>query len=840
MNPMRNLWQLIFLLGLIGGNGLTSDAQAQALAFDGHTDLLWQQRRTGQTAFWFMRHAVFTWQVGEIQATGSSNWWLVGSADFNRDNAVDLLWHNPVSWENAIWLMHGTNRLAVAKLPTSEAGYAIVGTGDFDGDGWPDILWRHTNRFTLAVWFMNGTNYAQRVGWIKPPSDTNWVPTVVGDCNNDGLADMFLRHRQTGENHVWIMQGTNVQQELVVDREPDLEYDLVGAGRFSRTGNLDLLWHHRRGTNRVWLMQGPVRIGIKDLPAVVDPEWHLGGTGGYTNSPKAAALVASSPPAINLHWEPDVPRPKLKRKPAGESLWSPITAEEVSSHWTDTNVLVGKAYEYQIGDEYVPAGIDLPPVSDRGRVLLLVEESLTKHRNLLTEISRLQTNLVMDGWTVAVKPAPRHDDERWSVNPPHIAQVKSMIIQFYREAPLHTNIVFLLGHVAIPYSGSVASDGHVASPSDPTQGGNDHRGAWAADGYYGDIDSELWTDSIVGQRNLAFPECDNLPGDGKFDNSFFPSDVELGVGRVDFARLTCFQEVPSLNARQREVELLVQYLQKDHRYRQGELAFAPRILAGAFFNNESFDSMLSAARRHASRWFGMRPGTLMLGDLFLDNGNYLWGMMAGNGGCYTIQGFEGRFHFSWEAASTRPPAQAAFYLMQGSFFADWNLRTNNVLRMLLTPPDRGLGAMGFSCAVFHFHAERLGLGESMGMEWKRLVNGRRPVADRWLAFLGDPTLRLQVTPPPSALSAATGSKIQLQWQSPAEGIAGYWVFRSTNGLAGPWQRLTPEAIPGTTFTDDPAPVLPATYQVRALQRVVTGGGSFTNVSQGAMLHAVKR
>ena len=69
---------------------------------------------------------------------------------------------------------------------------------------------------------------------------------------------------------------------------------------------------------------------------------------------------------------------------------------------------------------------------------------------------------------------------------------------------------------------------------------SDHIGAWPADMYYGDADGE-WGDRGQIIWGTAHPEHSNVPGDGKFENDFPPSNLEMFVGRVDFTRLAAFR-----------------------------------------------------------------------------------------------------------------------------------------------------------------------------------------------------------------------------------------------------------------------------------------------------------
>ena len=163
--------------------------------------------------------------------------------------------------------------------------------------------------------------------------------------------------------------------------------------------------------------------------------------------------------------------------------------------------------------------------------------------SLATELTRLQYDLVGDGWTVL-----RHDVARTSSVP----SIKSLITADYNSDTSNVKAVFLFGHVPVPYSGDIAPDGHP-----------DHEGAWPADAYYGDMDGS-WTDTDVNDTGASDPRNRNIPGDGKFDQSLMASAIELQVGRVDLCNLPAFPLS--------ELELLRQYLDKNHNFRHRHLS----------------------------------------------------------------------------------------------------------------------------------------------------------------------------------------------------------------------------------------------------------------------------
>ena len=61
------------------------------------------------------------------------------------------------------------------------------------------------------------------------------------------------------------------------------------------------------------------------------------------------------------------------------------------------------------------------------------------------------------------------------------------------------------------------------------------------------------------------------------------------------------------------------------------------------------------------------------------------------------------------------------------------------------------------------------------------------------------------------------------------------VYRSEDGLDGPWERVTPTPTRATSLTGLTSVLLPGTYEVRAVGLAKTGSGSFINMSQGVFV-----
>ena len=242
---------------------------------------------------------------------------------------------------------------------------------------------------------------------------------------------------------------------------------------------------------------------------------------------------------------------RIYRKALGTGNWGAIfaTIPATAISWVDTFEGAGQGYEYKLVriyraapgrrcETYIWGGVNFPALEQREKMILLVDKTIALP--LTTEITRLEEDLIGDGWAVV-----RLDVER-SMS---ALSVKELITQEWL-ADIEVKAVFILGHVAVPYSGNLNPDAH-----------SDHKGAWHADVYYGATDFNF-SDETVNNTVASRPENKNIVGDGKFDQSSLVSAVNLlEVGRVDLFNMPAF----SLS----DTALLRRYLDKNHNYRQG-------------------------------------------------------------------------------------------------------------------------------------------------------------------------------------------------------------------------------------------------------------------------------
>jgi hypothetical protein len=553
------------------------------------------------------------------------------------------------------------------------------------------------------------------------------------------------------------------------------------------------------------------------------------------------ARVETSPPAVTLSWRatPGNPLP-VKRRLRGEEAWRELgRTADGSWHDVDPALQPGAIYEYLVGlGNWICVPLAARPVEQRGHVLLLVDKTL--ERDLRAELARFEQDLRGDGWMVRQEEVPRHEDDFWRRDPVNrdylkdLEKVKALIRREHASVPGGLQSVVLVGHVTIPYSGATAEDGHP-----------EHLGAWPADAWYGDLDGN-WTDHVITTpAHVRNATLRNVRKDGKWDAHRFnaniaPSGVEHGVeiavGRIDFANLPAFRG-------QSEAELLRRYFAKNHRYRHGQLTFAPSVAGGAFFwsrFSQTGQSIYQQATLCASRLWPRGADAAFFADAFGGGIDSLWAMQGGYGGADALHNSRDankvhgtdRYSTAWLAAHESQP-QSGFYLLMGSYFGDWNLAKDNFLRGCVALPDAGLAALWIHHQRWAF--EPLGAGEPLGSVFVETARGR--ASTRTTFIIGDPTLRMQVTPPPTNLTAERQGRqeVALSWTASPEAGARYAVYRISKDEDAYPQRLNATPLTEPRFLDPAAERGRQSYAVRTLVPVTTGSGTFTNLSQAAFV-----
>ncbi len=555
--------------------------------------------------------------------------------------------------------------------------------------------------------------------------------------------------------------------------------------------------------------------------------------------------VDESPEAITLHFlKPSTNRAfTIWRKAphdVGHGAWGEalVTTAEGASSWTDTAVKAGVEYEYRVREvldgaetdtnSYLLAGIAVDKTDWRGRVVVVVEESIPA--DLPELFKQYKQDITGDGWTVHVVETPTGPrNGTGNLHQP----VKEAIQAVYNAHPGELKQVVLLGSVPQPRSGIF---------SFPYPDGHGNRAAAGSDAYYAEMDDDgFWTDTEDNSNiNNIRSDQVNVPGDGKFDPEGIPNNgdnefIELGFGRVDFAAVD-----GSLAATRN-------YLEKLHDYRHAQGRFA-NMGRGALLRGGGFASV-------AEPFWNDMPGIVGLDNLeyFPD---------AGSSGLFDYDSFLSRqtgphlFHFRGNGApgGAGEGAKAVFWT---GFQSNWGYWYQSSAMWERMAEDSMVLSFTWSTWSWRYHYHRMGMGNPIGDMMKSSINvlgfdtgvnqflddlypldSNRKANGDYTGFfimnhMGDPLLRAFMLETPEALTAERiGTGVRLQWEpSPAANLAGYHVYRAPD-LDTPFVRLTGTPVSGTAFADGGVDSGSHVYMVRAVRLETTGGGSFLNGSTG--------
>jgi FG-GAP-like repeat/Lectin C-type domain len=250
------------------------NVRSQSLAITGGSNITWRNNASGENAIWQLNSATLL-DSAFITPVPDKNWTMVASGDFNGDGQDDLLWRNQSSGDNAIWLKDGTNlnsfSAAGQKFITrvQDTNWKMITAADFDGDSRADILWRNDVTGENAVWFMDASSttadgrytsneqfFANRIRNV----DRNWKMVGAGNFDADSKADIVWRNEVTGQNAIWLMDGTKntpvaskANGEQFISSLAGSNWKIVGIGDFNGDNKSDLAWRNSStGENAVW------------------------------------------------------------------------------------------------------------------------------------------------------------------------------------------------------------------------------------------------------------------------------------------------------------------------------------------------------------------------------------------------------------------------------------------------------------------------------------------------------------------------------------------------------------------------------------------------------------
>lgn len=348
-------------------------------------------------------------------------------------------------------------------------------------------------------------------------------------------------------------------------------------------------------------------------------------------------------------------------------------------------------------------------------VLILVDNTIID--SLGDTFDKYISVLNNEGWNVIVREVPRVE----TFNPKAVLNNKAMISALVTKYP-DISTVFILGRVAVPYSGDYAPDGH----------GDIHKGAQPTDSFYADLDSQNWTDSTVSNIKSDYPRQHNVINDGKWDQSYIPGKVDLAIGRVDLYNLTVFKES--------EAGLLKRYLEKDIAYRSGQLtAENDAILYDGFV---SYNAGFAAdGWNNLSALYG-RDNIVqkrVREELVKNSYKMVYANAPG--------AFDNIYDAIYAIDIAKTGYLAIHNMLFGSFNLDWDSE-NNLLRSVIASKPMALTSIWATRPFWTYY--KLGIGETFGQALVSTQNNKTEYeypstsynSGVHIALMGDPTLKI--------------------------------------------------------------------------------------------------
>ncbi len=514
----------------------------------------------------------------------------------------------------------------------------------------------------------------------------------------------------------------------------------------------------------------------------------------------------------------------IKRRPINglNSHWNVVATNVTAISWTDNNVFLGDAFEYQVrriqpnsdAIGYITACVKHDQTNYKGQMILVIDNSF--QTSLSLEIAQLKQDLTFEGWFVNELFVNRATT--WETEPA-ILSIKQSITNIYNNAPEvdKPKHLFLLGHIPIARSGLAEN-----TPDDH----DENKGARGADCFYADIDgvfTDTQTYNVAGIDSKAI----NLPNDLKFDQDYIPSQLEMAFGRVDFANLNDVN-IP-------EEILLRNYLNRLHNYRivSNGSDMGNKTAFNFGYDNSNDGSYRSLIPISGANNVDFYSGTATFNNWVSQNGPYQ----------IFMQNIQVPDDYLWETIGMNATIFSSDQSYWGYWDEPYNAGAYGRIRSLLSKNTKCLGLIYTTTGINIFHQP--GMGETMGWSCKRIMDHNQTnnlyekpsqqydTPDFWgrthFQYHGDPTLRLnQVKPPTNVVK----NGVEISWNASADdNIIGYHVYRSYQPF-GKYERVTSNPITDLTFTDTEITAVVRYFIIKTIKLETTGSGTYLNSSIG--------
>ena len=452
-------------------------------------------------------------------------------------------------------------------------------------------------------------------------------------------------------------------------------------------------------------------------------------------------------------------------------------------------------------------------------MILLVAQDIPT--NLATKYFSLKKELTNEGWFVNELVVPKATS--WDSGN-QVVTIKTQIQNIYNGSPAadKPKVLFILGHVPMPRCGSA----NVVAPDDHSQ----NAGARGCDGYYADIDGVYTDTATFNPGGLTTPLAINQPNDFKWDQDYFPSNLEMAFGRIDFADIT--------DVTTSEMGLIENYLDRLSNYRNVNTGFDMGDKSAFYFgynnsNDASYRTLLNISKPENVY---QKTDASNHNQWVQNNGPfkvYMQNVLVPSISDWQTYGMNATVYSSdqsyWGFGDVPQPS--------GVF---------SRIRALLGVDSKCVVALWTTTSIGLFH--QACNGQSIGQALLHTMNHNttnqhleKPQqqydTEAWwnrtyFEIWGDPTISLYQVKPVNnlTLTNVSGNPV-LHWSTSTDiGVLGYHIYESTTEL-GIYQRISTAPITTTNYTL-PNYTPNHWYMVKAIKIMESGCGRFLQASIG--------
>jgi hypothetical protein len=163
---------------------------------------------------------------------------------------------------------------------------------DFDADGLSDLLLRNRDTGEIRIWTPAASGALGEMA--LPDLPAGWMIAGNGDYDGDGSADVLLHEESTGNLHLWLIRDAALAAEGAMAESPEVGWEVAGSSDYDGDGRADILLRNRAvGRLAIWRLNGTEIVGVTELDDPFGEGSEVVGNGDYDGDGRADILWQS-------------------------------------------------------------------------------------------------------------------------------------------------------------------------------------------------------------------------------------------------------------------------------------------------------------------------------------------------------------------------------------------------------------------------------------------------------------------------------------------------------------------------------------------------------------------